>query len=177
MIIPAPFPCSFAAPFDDLPVIIGQVVFFRADEEDGTFLRQLYRTTRDDEMAATNWSDADKQGFCDRQFDLQHIHYTRHHPEGAFLVLKAGAEKVGRLYVDGSGEAVHLVDLSLLPQWQDRGIGSAVLAEVQRCAAAAGKPVTLNVLAGNWRAVALYRRVGFVPGAFDGTYVTMRWAS
>ncbi len=55
------------------------------------------------------------------------------------------------------GERMELDDLYVLPAFQKRGIGTAVL---RRCLAA-GKPVYLYVFTGNARAVALYQREGF----------------
>jgi ribosomal protein S18 acetylase RimI-like enzyme len=166
-----------AALFADLPVTIGQVVLFRENAADEAFLRRLYRSTREDELAVTGWPEAQKQLFCDSQFDLQHAHYLRQHPTGEFLVIRAGNEPVGRLYIDVGGDAVHLIDISLLPAWRGRGIGSALLKALQQHAAASGKAVSLHVTIWNQRAMALYRRCGFVTGAADGSHIAMCWTS
>lgn len=173
----APFPAPARALFLGLPVTIGQAVLFHAAEADLPFLRRLYRTTREDELAVTGWPEAAKQAFCDSQFELQHAHYVRQYPGGEFLLLRAGHEAVGRLYCDATGDSVHLIDISFLPAWRGRGTGSAVLREMQERAAAAGKAVTLHVLAQNTHAAALYRRFGFVAGVKNGAHVAMRWSS
>jgi len=165
-----------AALFRDLPVTVGQVVLSAETAADLPFLRRLYRSTRDDELAATGWPDTIKQSFCDNQFDLQRTHYLRQHPAGEFLLMHAGTEPVGRLYLDADGDAVHLIDISLLPAWRGAGIGSAVLTAIQRRAAAVGKDVCLHVLVWNRRAMALYRRSGFVAGRSDGSHLAMRWS-
>ena len=55
------------------------------------------------------------------------------------------------------GERMELDDLYVLPAFQNRGIGTAVL---RRCLSQ-GKPVYFYVFTGNARAVALYEREGF----------------
>ncbi len=55
------------------------------------------------------------------------------------------------------GERMELDDLYILPAFQNRGVGTAIL---RRCLAA-GKPVYFYVFTKNTRAVALYEREGF----------------
>jgi ribosomal protein S18 acetylase RimI-like enzyme len=172
---PITTPQLSAALFSDLPVSIGQVVLFSECSADEAFLRRLYRSTREDELAASGWPEAIKQSFCDSQFDLQHAHYVRHHPGGEFLVLRLRSEPIGRIYLDGTGESVHVIDIAIMPMWRGRGIGSDIFIAMQRRAAAIGKAVSLQVLCGNYRAIELYRRLGFVPGGIDGSYLSMQW--
>jgi GNAT superfamily N-acetyltransferase len=172
----ASIPQRSAALFADLPVPLGQVALFRERAADEMFLRRLYRSTREDELATTGWPEAMKQSFCDSQFDLQRAHYIRQHPGGEFLIIRFGAEPVGRLYIDAGGEAVQVIDIALLPAWRGRGVGSTLLAAVQQRAAAAGKSVCLHVLFWNRRAMALYRRLGFAAGAASGSHLAMLWS-
>ncbi len=53
---------------------------------------------------------------------------------------------------------MELDDLYVLPPFQNRGIGTAIL---QKCIAQTDKPVFLYVFAKNLRAIALYERLGF----------------
>ena len=161
--------------FTGLPVTIGQVALFRERDSDAPFLRELYRSTRTEELAITGWPDTVKRSFCDSQFDLQHAHYLRRHPAGEFLIIRSADIAIGRLYVDGSDSTVHLVDIALLPAWRSLGIGSALLAALRQRAAAIAKTLTLNVLAWNQRAIALYHRFGFVAGHSEGAHLTMHW--
>jgi ribosomal protein S18 acetylase RimI-like enzyme len=164
-----------AALFADLPVVIGQVALLRETAEHVPFLRRLYRSTREEELALTGWPETMKQLFCDHQFDLQRAHYRRQHPQGEFLVIRAGAETVGRLYLDAGGETVHLIDIALLPAWRGCGIGSSLLQCLQTRAAAAGKAMSLNVLTRNRHAIALYRRLGFADESVAASHMSMCW--
>jgi ribosomal protein S18 acetylase RimI-like enzyme len=68
---------------------------------------------------------------------------------------------VGHLVVDVHPHEVFLARIALLPDWQGRGIGTRIVGDVVRQAAAAEKPTRLTVLRTNERARALYERLGF----------------
>jgi ribosomal protein S18 acetylase RimI-like enzyme len=63
-----------------------------------------------------------------------------------------------------SDRAAHLGQVSVLPDFQNEGVGRAMIAEVLEAAAAAGFPrATLAVTRANHAAMRLYRALGFVP--------------
>ena len=47
-------------------------------DADLPFLARLYASTRMEELAVTDWSDAQKTAFLQSQFDAQHAHYQKH---------------------------------------------------------------------------------------------------
>ena len=171
------FPQSASTFLEAPPVKIGPVSLRPASAGDVPFLRQLYRQTRDEELAAVGWPEAQRDAFCNSQFDLQHAHYIRQFPNAAFLIIAARSNPVGRLYIDSAGKNIHIIDISLLAAKRGSGIGSALLAEVKARAAMCGKPVTLHVLVANQRARGLYERLGFVANiASEGMHIGMRWS-
>ena len=92
-------------------------------------------------------------------------------------MVEVGGRPVGRLYVDrGPRRRLRIVDISLLPELRGRGIGGALIAALQREAAAVGAVVSLHVEMHN-RAGRLYERLGFVPVAQPGVYRRMEWRS
>jgi ribosomal-protein-alanine N-acetyltransferase len=59
-------------------------------------------------------------------------------------------------------DELHLLNLTVHPEWQGRGLGSALLDDVIAAARARGlRSLWLEVRQGNDRARALYRRRGF----------------
>ncbi len=108
------------------------------------------------------------------QFDAQHAHYIGHYPQARFdLIVDAGVP-VGRLYVDRTDTQVHVIDISLLPAYRGRGMGSALFAALQQEAARDGKTVTIHVEVNN-PAQRLYQRLGFQEMSVSGFHRMMEW--
>jgi ribosomal protein S18 acetylase RimI-like enzyme len=141
------------------------------------WLRDLYATTRAEEMAPVPWPDAAKRAFLDQQFDLQHRHYLAHYGDADFLAMEhAERGPVGRYYLHRVAPDHLLVDVSLFPEVRGVGLGSALIAHGQREAAALGRGMRLHVLGANPGARRLYERLGFVADDSSGGYVAMRWS-
>ncbi len=87
-------------------------------------------------------------GWTKRKIEKRIDEYTR--------VLCDG-EVAGYYRFAPDGDKMELDDLYVLPEYRNRGVGTAVL---RRCLAQ-GKPIYFYVFTGNVRAVALYEREGF----------------
>jgi GNAT superfamily N-acetyltransferase len=140
-------------------------------EEDSEFLLRLYATTRADEMAmVTDWTDEQKDAFVRMQFQAQHAWYQEHYGDAQFDLVLVDGIPAGRLYVHRRAAEIRLVDISLLPEYRNGGIGTALLRELF---AESGKPVTIHVEKFN-PAMRLYERLGFVPVADRGVYLLLK---
>jgi ribosomal protein S18 acetylase RimI-like enzyme len=146
-------------------------------EADVPFLRRLYVSTRWEELApVVDWSEAQKIAFLESQFGLQRRHYLTYFQAAEFSVLEQNGVPAGRLYIDREAAALHVVDISLLPEWRGRGTGTALLQAVCAEACAAGKKASIMVEKFN-PALRLYRRLGFREVADTGAYWTMEWSA
>jgi ribosomal protein S18 acetylase RimI-like enzyme len=93
---------------------------------------------------------------------------------GGMQMIVAGGSVCGWLHVlDGTG-TVELHQLYLAPVQQRRGIGTSILRALQSEAAAAGRPLCLNVLINN-PARRLYERLGFRIERTDPIKHYMAW--
>jgi ribosomal protein S18 acetylase RimI-like enzyme len=145
-------------------------------EADVPFLRQLYISTRWEELAqVADWTEAQKIAFLESQFTAQRSHYLIHYANAAFDVLEAQGVPAGRLYLDRQADTLLIVDIALLPQWCGRGIGTALLEAMFAEARLAGKGVTVSVEKFN-PAQRLYRRLGFREYAESDVYWFMHWS-
>ncbi len=72
-------------------------------------------------------------------------------------MIHANGEDIGVLQLQNRPEELVFDLIELLPAWQGKGIGTAVI----RSLLARGKAVSLRVLTSNPRAAALYERLGF----------------
>ena len=142
--------------------------------EDGPFLLRVYASTREPELATVEWDAAQKAAFVRMQFDAQHAYYQEHYAGAAFDVIVVDGQPAGRLYVAREDDEMRIIDIALLPDYCDRGIGTMLLRGLQSEAAAAGKPLRIHVERFN-PALRLYERLGFNPIADRGVYLFMEW--
>ncbi len=141
---------------------------------DDAFLRALYRSVRDPELALTAWSDAEKDAFANQQFDLQDRWYRQHYEGAELLVIEREGAAIGRIYIFESENELRVMDIALVPAARNAGLGTLLLRHVQQRAAARAAAVTLHVELFN-PARALYARLGFREGEAEGVYSRMRW--
>jgi GNAT superfamily N-acetyltransferase len=138
------------------------IAFRPVAEADLPFLQHLYRTVRWAELEPTHWPEETKRAFLDEQFGFQRRHYEMAWARAAFLLILRHGEPIGRIYVDRSGGTLHLVEISLLPEWRGQGLGTALLQGLQQeVTDGRADRVTLNVEVTN-PAGRLYARLGFV---------------
>ena len=71
------------------------------DTDDLALLREIYASTRAEEVAQTGWPPEQIAAFLTQQFEAQHAHYQKHFPSADFdLILSEAGDPVGRLYLD-----------------------------------------------------------------------------
>ena len=141
---------------------------------DMEFLYGVYASTRAAELAATAWSDAEKELFLRQQFTAQHTYYQQHYSDASYAIVMADEKPIGRLYVDRRDEEIRIIDIALLPQHCGRGIGSGLLQNIMDEAARAETAVTIHVEKFN-PALRLYRRLGFTVVEDKGVYLLMQY--
>ncbi|MGH9853325.1 MAG: GNAT family N-acetyltransferase [Blastocatellia bacterium] len=145
-----------------------------ARPEDDAFLVTVYAGTREDELAMTPWDAARRDAFVKFQFAAQQCFYQTEYPRARHEVILAGAERVGRLYVDRRADEIRILDLTLLPEHRGRGIGSPLIGRLMEEAAVAGKPLTISLENFN-RSRRLFERLGFAPASENGFHILYEW--
>jgi ribosomal protein S18 acetylase RimI-like enzyme len=139
------------------------------------FLYEVFASTRRDELAPLNWTPAQQDVFLRMQFNAQHQDYHRNFPGADFMVVILSGSPVGRLYVARLPDQILVVDISILPGYRNRGLGTALIQALMSEAATAGKPLRIHVEQHN-PALRLYTRLGFRGIAQHGIYLLMQWA-
>ncbi len=145
-----------------------------AGAADRDLLFRIYASTRDEELARTDWDDAQKRAFLTQQFTAQDTHYREHYPGAVFSLILLDGDPVGRLYLHHRPDGIRIMDIALLPPHRNRGIATALLRDLQTEAAAVAKPLTIHVEQFN-PALRLYTRLGFRPITEHGVDLLMEW--
>lgn len=141
--------------------------------EDEAFLQVLYASAREDVQAWT-CGEEEAGAFLMMQYRMQDHFFRAHYPEADYAVVHDGGKDVGRIYVARTAEEIRILDITLLSEQRNRGIGSTIIREILREAECARIPVRLMVERFN-RARTLYERLGFRVREDVGTHFVMEW--
>jgi GNAT superfamily N-acetyltransferase len=177
--MPAPFPPERADRMQTPALLIERGFSLRALQDvDLPWLRDLYATTRAEEMAPVPWPEIAKRSFLDQQFGLQHQHYMLHFADADFLAIEhAQRGPVGRYYLQRAAPDHLLVDISLFPGMRGQGLGRTLIETSQREAQALGRGMQLHVAQHNQAARRLYERLGFAFAHSTESHQQMRWSA
>lgn len=140
----------------------GIVEFRVISNEDDAFLFRLYASTRAEEMATVAWSDAEKDRFLRGQFEAQTQGYATTNLMAIHRIIQLDKVDIGRMIVDRQDDCLRLIDLSLLPEYRGRGLGTDLLRSLMNEAHGGKVPMRLFALK-QGRALNLYLRHGFRP--------------
>jgi len=142
---------------------------------DDEFLLSVYASTRADELAQAEWAEGQQEMFLRWQFDLQRREYDARFPDASYNVILVDQQPVGRIWVGSDDEQIRLLDIALLPEFQSRGIGTALLERLKNDAATNGKALRHMVFVLNNNAERFYERLGFTRIEDFGAYKHMEW--
>lgn len=142
---------------------------------DADFLYSVYASTRADEMARVDWDSEQKEAFLRMQFHAQSQFYVENYPGAEFQVITLNDQPVGRLYVHRRKDEIRIMDIGLLPESRNLGIGSALLQDILEQGKNLNLPVTIHVEQFN-PALRLYKRLGFRQKEDKGVYLLMEWS-
>ena len=144
------------------------------EEADNLFIVSVYRSTREMELSYTNWPEIQKQAFISMQLAAQHAAYKKVFPGAQFQVIEFKKKEAGRFYTWENELEIRLIDITLLPAFRGKGIGTKLLRMLVDKANLENKKVSLHVEADN-PALNLYRRMGFVFIKNNGRHLYMEW--
>jgi ribosomal protein S18 acetylase RimI-like enzyme len=144
-------------------------------EDDAGFLYSVYASTRTDEMARVDWNTEQKEAFLRMQFNAQAQFYIENYPGATFQVITLNDQPIGRLYIHRKKDEIRIMDIALLPEYRNLGIGSTLLQNILERGKSLNLPVTIHVEQFN-PALRLYKRRGFRQKEDKGVYLLMEWS-
>jgi GNAT superfamily N-acetyltransferase len=110
------------------------------------------------------WDEEEQRALHDRRFSSQD-----------FRVIQVSGMDVGILALVREPECMRVNQMFILPEHQNKGVGTACMRRIMGDAARLGVPVRLQVLKVNARAAAFYERLGFCRISERENHVAMEW--
>lgn len=145
--------------------------------DDDQFLLSVYDSTRAEELAQAEWAEGQREAFLKWQFDLQRREYDTRFPDAEYNVIMIDNQPAGRIWIGRTDEQIRLLDIALLPQFQNRGVGTVLIRNLIDEAKMTGKRLRHMVFVLNNDAHRFYERFGFVVIEDLGGYKHMEWKS
>ncbi|MEO7599257.1 MAG: GNAT family N-acetyltransferase [Opitutus sp.] len=137
-----------------------------ATAADYRWLWELKRQTMRPYVEETwgGWDDAAQEAFFRRNFSSETVQ-----------IIQVDDRNAGLLNLEHEARELFLANLQIAPDWQYRGLGTAVIRTLLETARALQKPIRLQVLRVNTSALRLYARMGFATYQESPTHYLMRW--
>jgi ribosomal protein S18 acetylase RimI-like enzyme len=140
-----------------------------ATEEDDAFLFALFKAVRSLEFAYAPLAPAQLDLLMNIQYTGQKQTYGAQYPDGDHIILVDGLP-VGRIWLFRGEAEYQLVDISLMPEFRNRGIGGVLVTDAIAAARAAGVRLCCSVAVTNASSLRFHQRLGFQIAGQDEIY-------
>jgi len=141
--------------------------------EDEELLLDIYASTREEEIKQVGWSEEQKRMFLRWQLGLQRQDYELRFPRADYSIVLFEGEPSGRLWVARVEDQIRLLDIAILPAYQNRRIGTHLLHTLIEESERVGKPLRHWIYKLNTGARRFYERLGFRLIEDDRAYLFM----
>jgi ribosomal protein S18 acetylase RimI-like enzyme len=130
----------------------------QATNNDFDFLYQLHVAAMREYVEATwGWQEEWQQEYFARKFDPHNRQ-----------IIRIDGQDAGVIVIEPRIEELYIALIEILPAFQRRGIGTAIVRQLINTADSDGLPVSLHVLKTNNPARQLYERLGFISVQDEG---------
>ena len=159
-----------------IPTAAGPLRLRAESPSDAAFLAELFAIRAAPMLHLAGLAEPQVTQLVAIQHRAQTASYRSAFPGACFLVAELDDAPVGRLIVDEECGVAYVVDIALLPAWRGRGLGPALITDLQRRQGAAGGRVRAEVAVDNAASLTMFAKLGFVRMASDSiTDVAFLW--
>lgn len=142
---------------------------------DEAFLFDLYSTLRAPEFAPLPIPESQKEQLIRMQYLAQNSAYAAQYAGSDYQIVLRDDRPVGKIRIARLAGEFHLVDIVLVPEARNAGIGTFLLKQLQQEAENAGLPVRSTVFRFNPGSLRFHRHLGFRIVGEDEIEVRMEW--
>lgn len=136
-----------------------------AEKGDHDFLYNLTKTTMKDNVIKT-WGSWDEK--FQRKFFMKYVKTLR------YQIILLGDQSIGAVAYSKKKDIITVDEIQILPEFQNKGIGTMVLKSIIAEAEKSNVPIELRVLKINHLAQKLYKRLEFIVVQESDTHYLMR---
>ena len=144
----------------------------RADDQE--FLYRLFCSVHSEKLNLALLSVEERNRLIGLMYQGFAGHYSTIGPAADDRIVLLNNECIGRMILLQTREEIRLADLAILPQYRQRGIGTALIGQLQTESLMSNRPVRLHVARFD-RASRLYQRLGFYKIDVEGPYLHLEW--
>jgi GNAT superfamily N-acetyltransferase len=141
---------------------------------DERLLLEIYKSSRGDDLRGLGWEEDRISEFLGMQYEAQQQYHAGEYKQASDEIVLLAGKPAGRLIVDRREYEIRCIDVALLPEHRNNGIGAFLIGKLQEEASRENKPLRLQVIRFS-RAVNLFERAGFVRISETGTHFQMEW--
>ena len=145
------------------------------NDADQEFLIGVYANTRAAELAQVDWDETQKDAFIRWQYAMQKQEYEARYPSARYDIILVDGARAGRIWVGTDDTQIRLLDIAILKEFQNRGVGTQLLRQLMDEATRTNKALRHMVFVLNDNANRFYERLGFKTIEDVGGYLHMEW--
>jgi ribosomal protein S18 acetylase RimI-like enzyme len=141
---------------------------------DEGFLLRVYASTREAEMAMVPWPLEQKAAFVHTQFEAQSRHYRAQFPGAEYSIIAHQGRDLGRLWLARNPDGIHILDITLLPEFRGAGLGRLLVQQLQEEGSRAALPISIYLESFN-PSLRLFEKLGFRKKNEEGVHWLLQW--
>jgi ribosomal protein S18 acetylase RimI-like enzyme len=145
------------------------------DGADEGFLLRVFREGHGTEFQFSSLPPAQLEALFEIQHRAQQASYRSRYPQSDQLLISVADEPAGRLWFAETPDEVRILDVALLSAFRSRGIGTAILRDLQKLSQNSQRPLRLAVAQSNKAALRFYLRSGFVERRSHPFHIEMEF--
>jgi len=142
--------------------------------KDKQLVYELFCSHKIKELSAETWPENMKQQICLMQFNAFESSLKTQNSQIEDLIITLNSISIGRLIFSVSESCILIKYISLLPEYQKKGIGKRILNLMIEKAKNLNKEISLNVSKDN-PVYYLYKKLGFIIVDNDEINYTMKY--
>lgn len=145
----------------------------RATAADDPFLFELFVALRGPDFSGTPIPPAQLNMLMQLQYAAQKRSYSQQYPDSDHDIVLVEGSRAARIWISLLPAEHRLVDISILPAYQSRGIGTGLVVEAIENARQAGVPLRCSVALSNAGSLRFHQRLGFRIVSQDEVYAEL----